>query len=1051
MSNWDEGFELLGLDPTLLDPPDQHASPPVQPRPALLPFHEAGWAHFERVCVAVATEIDGLHGVEQYGIPGQRQDGLDLVGWDAEGNAVVYSAKDYKEFTPTDLHGAVEAYATGPRPFGARRLAVCVGAEVAWRTEVVQELARLRAVHPDLTIDLYHRRRLSDMLSGRPDLVAKFFGTAWRDAFCESEPAPSFGVAGQRSPLRADALLRGPVRHLELEARLQAAEAAATTAPGRAAAILVQVAARLERAGYPAHALPFRRRQGELLRQAGQHQDAADVFFELAWEGILTGSQAVAPAATRALEELAASAPDGVVVRPRAAAVAAATRWFADFTNDLSGLATATRALADAADRYAPPVMLWLAETALVMERPDVVTAFTADLEATIARHQPIVGPAAEELTVRLRLCLAEVRNDWDALVRAATSGRLRPRQAMLILARRGRDLAWRAQPDQAEDFYRRAVDRACQAELPAEAAAYLHAIWKLGTLYDPPSPDWDEVPRLAEAVAATGTAAYLPAAFDPRAGALDALREGKLPAAHRHLRRYLRNSRITGRFEDELEAHQLLGDLNSRSGEAGLAALGYIRAGSAKLLQALLGGLDAYLDCSDQLRRVTPWERACALRAAAVQGDLVPDAAIPNLVTVALANTDGMRQGPFGPQVGAASYALLGAVAARIPDQHVDQLLGLLAPQVRRGPNQYRHNDDDHVAILLGLFTAHEHRSSTLADRLLDLMTASPELGQQLLKQGGEVLESGRDALLPGLRRLADQGNREALHALFALDEPHPLLLRQARERLETELSRQPDPPGTWSYSGTLPQSASLATLLPAEDQATLARHAIALAASTSNTELDRSDALRALGILARTLPAELRDDLVSQVLTIAQTEGSDNAFDAMLRGSLHPLSPHRFDLGVGRLAPEAVRAAAALAQRADQIQAVTDAAMWLLRRGDENAVHHAAHALAALPPDQLQLDPRLLAASPSPWLRQLAAVTWVRRPEPAPELGLTLAHDSDAGVRRALASGLARLRERDAALATELGRRLGHDQCFSVRLRASRALRLEQATDES
>jgi tetratricopeptide (TPR) repeat protein len=1028
-------YELHELEPALFNSPSRMPDPPIDPRVALLPFHEGGdegWDRFEKVCVAVAQDIDGLHNVQRYGIRGQRQYGLDLVGWDDARQAVVYQAKHYAMFHASDLRNAVEAFANGPRPFDARRLVICVASE-ARRTKVVEEFARLRSEHPDLDIDLYDQERLSEKLRGRPDLVRRFFGDPWRDRVCLIEAPPTRQEPAQRH--RPDELLRGPLRALELDGVAQEAEAVLESAPESAARLFAEIADRLEARNYPGHAVRFRQRHGEALRRAGQLAEAADTLFDLAWRDVDRCARWVAPAAVQVLEEMAKDPGALPQLGPRVAALQAITRWFADPSDDLSALTSATRALIDIDDAYAPQVGLWLAETALTAERTNVIEALAADLTRMAADASVIAGPKAEALAVRLRLGLAAVVQEWPTLLREASTGRFHPRQAALVLARRGRYLAWQAQPDEAEDYYRWAVDRASAVELFGEAAHHLRAVSTLSLLYGFEDNDPQEALTLAQAIATRGTDTYLATAYDPHDAALEELLDNRLPTALQQLRRYLRETVVSGHFARELDAHELLGDLYVRSGIFELAARHYIRAGKAKKLEQALAGLDDYIDCNGELERTAPWERASALRATAAQGDLVPDGDVPRLVVWALDNAKGARQGPFDPQLSLACYKLLGALAERIPAQHVDDVLALLQPQVERAPNTYRHNDQDHAQTLLGMFLAHETRRPELGARLLDLMAASPDLGQQIVKQGGEVFAIGQELLLTGLRQLADDGNGPALQVLSGLNDPHPALLDEARRRVATELSRPPDPPGTYSYYGSLPQTANLATLLPSDEQTVLARHALAVAADHAKTEQDRSDGLCALGVLARTLPESIRDEVFERTLELARAGGQDSALNMLLQDSLHPLSAMRLDLGVGTLTPTAVRAAADLAHEPQQVRAVTREAILLLRRGDERAVHDAAHALSRLPPDQLQLDARLLASSPHTWLRQLAAVTWSHNSAAAPELGLTLASDRDPSVRRALASSLPQIGQHSAELADAVRTKLASDQRFSVR----------------
>jgi hypothetical protein len=109
MSSPEELVPLTEDDP-LLAPPSRQQPVLADPRPQLLPFHELTPDDFERLLVTVAREVDGPRDLHKYGVPGQRQHGVDIIGFDATGRPHGYQAKRYADFTERDLAGAVEAY-----------------------------------------------------------------------------------------------------------------------------------------------------------------------------------------------------------------------------------------------------------------------------------------------------------------------------------------------------------------------------------------------------------------------------------------------------------------------------------------------------------------------------------------------------------------------------------------------------------------------------------------------------------------------------------------------------------------------------------------------------------------------------------------------------------------------------------------------------------------------------------------------------------------------------------------------------------------------------
>lgn len=65
--------------PAYLDEvPSSGVSDPVVTSPQLLPFHELSWEDFERLCLRVVRLYASPVHCQIYGVPGQRQEGIDI-------------------------------------------------------------------------------------------------------------------------------------------------------------------------------------------------------------------------------------------------------------------------------------------------------------------------------------------------------------------------------------------------------------------------------------------------------------------------------------------------------------------------------------------------------------------------------------------------------------------------------------------------------------------------------------------------------------------------------------------------------------------------------------------------------------------------------------------------------------------------------------------------------------------------------------------------------------------------------------------------------------
>ncbi len=1024
-------IEQRPLDPYLIEVVMDPIYPPATAMPELLPFNQRSAQDFERICVVVAEQVDGLRDVRLYGVSGQRQDGIDLVGWDTDGQAVVYQARRWATFSDRALRKSVNDYAAAGRAFGAKRFVVCV-ATSARRTEIIDELDRQRKIR-EFGVDLYDQERLSEMLRPRHDLVRRLFSPEWEGLFCGAERATP--PTRSSSDILADALLRSPLDALGLAETAAQAERLLDKEPGKAAEWFQSIAENLKSSAFAGFSDIYRMRQAECKRRAGELSEVVHLLTEVAWRNIEKGVSSRANQAFRKLEELSREAEAPVATAVISKVLAAVDQWYANPYYDLNKIASAVIQLVERDAPGAHDAALWLAESAVVTESYNLIQRIADTLEAVAATRE--ANNSSDATATRLRVCIADSTGHWDRLRDKALQGRLGSKQATLVHARIGRFQSWIAEPESANTSYRLAIGQACQANINAEASEALHSIWMLGARYGLPDEDWGGALDLAKDIQVAGTD-YLQSAYDHREAGLSELSNGKLPSAHDSLRANLRVATISGRFAAELDAHSLLGRLYLRADEYDLAARHYIRAGDTKVLEEWFSKLDKYVDCTKELDRPAPWEQAATLSALAAEGDLIPDEQVEHLINVALDRSSGRRQSPFGPQVWLSAYKLLAALASRIPSSQVDAILDLLDPFIEREKNQYRFSDDEHVRIIVGLFIAHPERCDRIGPHLLSLMVASPDLGSKVLEIGLSAIRSGRDALIEGLFRLANNGSKAALEALLYLEIEHPLLVDEARKLLEIAVNTPKREPGHYGIGSILPHAARFIRLLEEKERVLFAETAMSTAEDETEMEANRMQAVEAVGVVARLLPDEMRSSLFNRVMSLAYAP-TYSEMDKHLRASLHPLSRFHIDLGAGLLVCHTVRVAALLAQAKGQYGKVIESALLLFKTGDEMAANLAAHSLAMLPIDEVLVDVQMLAASPLSAARQLAVILWVHQPEDVPLLGETLATDSNRDVRNTLASSLMVLRERNTDLADQLTNSLSKDPSASVRANVS------------
>jgi hypothetical protein len=922
----------------------------------------------------------------------------------------------------------------------------------AHRTNAINQLRHVLADDdptraPDLFADLF--KLVADLvpLAGgvtRMDLVDKLRSHGqW-----QLGASPRTGGAGQAVGLTGDDLVRGPLRNLGLDGEVQRAERLRASDPAEAAAVFATVAARLRQERFDTHADLFAERQADALIAAGSLQEAATLCLEMATREV---EQGLGPSRFLALLEPIASGLSAAEQAQIQALQAVAT-WHQDPPAALTALRNALDTLVRAGHAAAPRVALFLAEFAAVTENPGVILELRATLltlaeqaEATLAH------PDGEALGVRLRLCVAGADGDFAGLWRRANTGRdLEPAQAALVMARYGRWLAGKADPEPAEDAYWRAVDHATTAKLWGEAAEALRSLAMLHMRFAFQESDFVEPLLRARTVAREGEAGYLPRRYDPKAAALEAWHKNKMPSAHQDLSRYLWEARLCGHLAAELDASELLGDLyvatatpDTFVAHIGAAIGHFINAGVAKKAKeqaAEAADLGEAFDVTEALASPVPWERAAALAVVAAQADVVPDELLEPTLQAVVAATAGMPQSRLGSQVDQEALGALAALSERVPAGLVDEALAIFERLIDRAPDQVSRADNDLRRGLFRLYRADPDRRERIGQALLRCIELGGDLGYKTaLMPFFETDLIG--PLLPGLRDQADRGVPNAVLALAMAEDRHPAVLAEAERRVDRLLAEEPR---SWSggdfqaplFGRPRTDTACFGILLPPPSIERLARHLLRLATEgTGDFDPTRADALDGITILAEHLPDPVRDELVHPVLALAQAS-ADSSFDKLWQGTLHPLSTGKVDVG-RRRAAAAVVAAADLARRPEHGDAVLASASELAKQNDGPAVQGAARAIATLLDQRLvELDPaQVLQISTSEPFRELAVVAWLHSPNPAPELGEQFARDPARSVRLAVAARLPRLRAIAPSLVEPLLAQLRRDPSANVR----------------
>lgn len=172
-------------------PPESYVSPPIETRPQILPLSKLPWDYFQRLCARLAQRFGKVERCQEYGIPGQKQEGIDIyIRMSEPSRYSVWQCKRYQTFSPSLIKEAVSDFLKGSWVSKTDEfvLALTVSTE---KTNLVKEIEaqgdRLRK--RNIRFLPLGITQISEQLKDHPDLVDDFFGREWVRSFCGEKAA----------------------------------------------------------------------------------------------------------------------------------------------------------------------------------------------------------------------------------------------------------------------------------------------------------------------------------------------------------------------------------------------------------------------------------------------------------------------------------------------------------------------------------------------------------------------------------------------------------------------------------------------------------------------------------------------------------------------------------------------------------------------------------------------------------------------------------------------------------------------------------------------
>lgn len=183
--------------------------PPVDTRAQDLPLEKLEWPDFERLCARLASRYATVEHAQQYGVPGQSQEGIDIYARKAGTERyTTWQCKRYQSLTPAKLGSAAEEFLESAWAARSDTFHLCATVRIEEQA-LANEIERLAPKFSQRSIAFVPlgKGQLSTILKGHSDLVDDFFGRPWVIALCGEEAAsqlPRRKLAPERvSELRA--------------------------------------------------------------------------------------------------------------------------------------------------------------------------------------------------------------------------------------------------------------------------------------------------------------------------------------------------------------------------------------------------------------------------------------------------------------------------------------------------------------------------------------------------------------------------------------------------------------------------------------------------------------------------------------------------------------------------------------------------------------------------------------------------------------------------------------------------------------------------------
>jgi len=168
--------------------PDTVKKPPSQAKGQLLPFEDLSFENFQRLSVRLLKSLKVVSHCQEFGIPGQGQDGIDLYARTPDDHKLeVWQCKRYikTKFQPSHVKDAVKLFMDGKFAADTRKFVIVTSApteDSALADAEIEAAKILKRV--GIEFELIGSSGLTALLKDHPKIIDDFFQREWVKECC---------------------------------------------------------------------------------------------------------------------------------------------------------------------------------------------------------------------------------------------------------------------------------------------------------------------------------------------------------------------------------------------------------------------------------------------------------------------------------------------------------------------------------------------------------------------------------------------------------------------------------------------------------------------------------------------------------------------------------------------------------------------------------------------------------------------------------------------------------------------------------------------------